>query len=521
MLVTAEIRNGKLQGVDEGGAVSFKGIPYAADTGGANRFLAPQPVRDWAGVRDARQFGDRCPQPVVTMSQTPLFAWYDQTSGFSEDCCSLNVYSPDLDGTARRPVMVYIHGGGFSRGGSGAPGIDGCNLARLHDVVVVTLNHRLNAFGYNNLGHLHPDFQDAANAGQLDIIAALTWVRDNIGAFGGDPGCVTVFGQSGGGSKIMILMAMPAARGLFHRAINMSGASGLNAQPAAYTEDLTRTLFAMLQIPEGDIRALQQVSTESFLKAHAMAVATVKKDEARPVVDGRHLPGGPLTPQGLAVHAQVPLMMGTTDTEATFFFRNDRRHFSVTADQVMARIKGQFSLGDAEAKALMAAFRHDEPDRTPADILFALASDVLLRGRMIRAAETFSASRPAPVYLYNFTWRIPVDEGLWRSPHIVDIPFAFGNVDKARLMTGPGPGPEETSRNMMSAFVAFARTGNPDNPRLPHWPPYDAQTRATMTFDECCQVVPDYRGGDRRASAGLLEQNSYALTNGPLFRYGE
>jgi para-nitrobenzyl esterase len=473
MLVTVEVQDGKLQGVYENGAVSFKGIPYAADTGGKNRFLAPEPVASWAGVREALQFGDRCPQPIVTMAQAPVFSWYDQTSAFSENCCSLNIYSPDLNPNARRPVMFYIHGGGFSRGGSGAPGVDGCNLAKFNDIVVITINHRLNAFGFNNMAYLNGDFPDAANAGLLDIIAALTWVKNNVTAFGGDPECVTIFGQSGGGSKVMLLLAMPGAKGLFHRAINMSGVSGLDPRPAAETEELTDELFKILGIQTGDISKLQKVPADAFLSAHLKAVAAINKDEARPVIDGLHLLAGPMTSEGLAIHASVPLMMGTTETEATFFFRNDKRHFYVTSDQVKARIKAQYDINDAKVEAIIAGYLGEDPNRTPAAILFAFASDVLFRGRMLRAADAKANAKQAPVYLYNFVWKVAVDGGIWRSPHCADIPFAFGNVDKATMMTGPGYGPIETSLNMMSAFATFARTGNPNNSRLPTWEPYN------------------------------------------------
>ena len=239
------------------------------------------------------------------------------------------------------------------------------------------------------------------------------------------------------------------------------------------------------------------------------------------MIDGRHIPAGPMTPQALALHSSVPLMMGTTATEATLFLRSDMRNFSVSADQVKARIKAQFGLDDARAEAIMTAYRKDEPNRTPVDILAALATDVTFRGRMLHGAEAKANARQAPVYVYQFLWKIPVDGGIWRSPHAVDIPFAFGNIDKARMMTGPGPGPQEVSRNLMAAFVAFARTGNPNNSRMPEWTPYDTTTRATMTIDEKCRLVNDFRGTDRLASATLLGQESYELQRGPLYRYSE
>ena len=224
--VTVEVENGRLQGLRENDAVSFRGIPYGADTGGRNRFMAPRPVASWAGVRDALEFGDRSPQGTGAEPVQPRQ---------SENCLVLNVYAPDVNQNARRPVMVWIHGGGF-RSGSG--NVDGRNLARSGDAVVVTINHRLSAFGYSPLGYLNPDFADAGNAGQLDLLAALRWIKANIHVFGGNPDNVTPFGVSGGGSKIQTLMIMPAADGMFHRAINQSGTTFYGMRPAAAWEPL-------------------------------------------------------------------------------------------------------------------------------------------------------------------------------------------------------------------------------------------------------------------------------------------
>jgi len=497
-----EIPSGKLRGVRENDVTSFKGVPYAAPSGGRNRLMAPQPVTTWAGVRDAVRYGDRCPQERETFGDAPILSWYAQSEPFSEHCCVLNVFTPGLDG-ARRPVMVYIHGGGYVTGGGGGAVLDGSNLAKFGDVVVVTLNHRLNVFGYLNLGHIDSDqFGDAANAGQLDLIAALTWVRQNIAAFGGNPESVTVFGQSGGGSKIMVLMAMPEAKGLFHRAINMSGTSGTTVASAEATEPYVNEFLKQLGIDKGNVRKLQETSVDALIKARLAAVEA-KREGSRPVIDGRHIVASPMTTQGLAVHASVPLLMGNANTEATFYFGTDPRHLRLTADQVKARLEAQFGVDDAKAESLIAAFRIDESSRTPSEVLIALISDTLFRVPMIRAAEAKAAAKQAPVYLYNFVWKAPVDGGIWGSPHAIDIPFAFGNTDKATSLTGTGSEPVEVSRNLMAAFVAFARTGNPNNSRMPEWKPYDTTTRATMTIDAKCQAVNDFHGADRVAGSDL------------------
>jgi para-nitrobenzyl esterase len=499
---TVDVQSGRLRGLRRDGVLRFRGIPYAAPTGGINRLQAPQPVTPWSGVRDALQCGHRSMQERETFADTPVLAWYGQSEPLGEDCCVLNVFTPELD-SVRRPVMVYIHGGGYVTGGGGGAVLDGGHLARFGDVVVVTVNHRLSVFGYLNLGHIDADlFGDAANAGQLDLIAALHWVRCNIAQFGGDPSNVTLFGQSGGGSKITVLMGMPAAKGLFHRAINMSGVSGMHVSPAAGTVPYADAVLDAAGVGRRQLRALQHVPAALLLKAREVALKS-HPEGSRPVLDGRHIPAGAMTPEGLRVHASVPLLMGTVDTEATFYFRTDMRNFHVDARQVKARICAQFGLDDAQAQAVMDAYREDAPERTPADILVALVTDTLFRVPMLHAAEAKAGAGKAPVYLYNFTWKSPVDGGVWGAPHTIDIPFAFGNNALSTSLTGIGSEPGVVSRNLMAAFVAFARTGNPENPHMPAWKPYDAQTRATMTVDVDCRAVNDFRGADRRASAAL------------------
>jgi para-nitrobenzyl esterase len=500
--VVAETDAGKLRGLRDDGGARFLGVPYAAATGGGHRFMAPQPVAAWTGVRDAVQFGPRCVQERETFGDAPVLSWYAQTEPFSEDCCVLNVYTPAVD-AARRPVMVYIHGGGYVTGGGGGAVLDGSRLARFGDVVVVTLNHRLNVFGYTNLAHLGDGrFADAANAGQLDLIAALGWVQRNIAAFGGDAGNVTLFGQSGGGSKIMTLLAMPQARGLFHRAINMSGASGTVVPQASVTQAYVDTFLETLGIDKSNLGRLQELPVDALLKARRAAF-TARREGARPVIDGRHIPASPMAPQSLPLHAQVPLLLGTADTEAAFYFANDKRHMALSARQVSERLKAQFGLDDAGAEALVTAFRADGPQRTPSEVLVTLISDTLFRLPMIRAAEAKAAAGRAPVYLYTFGWRAPVDGGIWGAPHAIDIPFAFGTTDRATQLLGHGPEPAQVSQSLMAAFVAFARTGRPDNPRMPAWKPYDAVARASMVVDLESRLVEDYRGADRRAAEPL------------------
>lgn len=502
--VVSKIESGQLRGSCHGDVVSFKGVPYAAPTSGSNRFMAPQPVPPWIGIREARHLGDRCPQDREDYADTPAFSWYGQTGNFGEDCCVLNVFTPSLQLNARRPVMVYIHGGGYITGGGGGHVLDGSNLAAFGDVVVVTLNHRLNIFGHANFSYLNTDlFQDAANAGQLDLIQALRWVQRNISAFGGDPLNVTLFGQSGGGSKIMVLLGMPAARGLFHRVINMSGAAGLKVTASADTELYAKTILRTLGIGKDCLYRLHDVSADALLIARRKVYEALKIDGARPVIDGKHVVASAMEPGGIELHSSVPMMLGTTDAEATFYFRNDHRNFAVDERQVEARISAQFGLDGNGVKALIAAYREDDPKRTATDVLVALASDVRFRIPMIRAAEAKSKSGQAPVYLYNFAWRSPIEGGVYRATHTIDLPFAFGNTAMATSLLGNGPEPVKISKSLMAAFVAFARDGNPSTSLTPGWQPYDPVSRNTMKIDTICQSINDFHGRDRIAASQL------------------
>lgn len=342
------ITGGHVLGVIENGSMAFRGLPYAADTSGDNRFKAPQPVTPWEGVRDASAFGHMLPQIRSTMGQDdPTFEWYFQPQDMGEDGLVLNVYTPDLTADAARPVLFYIHGGGYINGSGAGTGLDGGPLARFGDVVVVTINHRLNAFGYTAWGHLDPKaFGDAANAGHLDIIAALEWVQDNIATFGGDAGNVTLFGQSGGGSKIMSLIAMPAAQGLFHKAISMSGAAGLNLDPVKDLQPYADAFLSELGLTPDELTAAQHMTTDYVIDARSRAVAETYEG-ARPAIDGKHILYQSMSPEGMALHADIPLMFGHTKTESTLFMRSDMRNFDISEAQMRSRLKAGFGIDDA------------------------------------------------------------------------------------------------------------------------------------------------------------------------------
>ena len=415
--------------------------------------------------------------------------------------------------------MFYIHGGGFSTGSGDGAMLDGTYLAKYGDVVVVTVNHRLNVFGYTNLAHLHRDFADAANAGQLDLVAALEWVKTNIGAFGGEPQNVTAFGESGGGAKIVALSVMPDANGLFHRSINMSGSGAFSLKPAVAAEPLTNELLKVLGIDVANVRKLQEIPAEQLLAAHATAMANLKSDQSRPVVDGRYIFHAPMSPEGIALQASIPGIMSRTATEATPWLVADRRNLQVTAEQLSTRLKAQYGLDDAQAAAVSKGYRQDDPNRTPWDVLVAAASEALVRSPMRHAAEARSRAGAAPVYLCDFDWKSSVEGGIWGAPHAIDIPFAFGTLDQNRMTAGSDAGAIEASRNLMSAYVAFSRTGIPNDRRTPQWKPYDIATRPTMVFDKMSRLVNDFRSGDRRTSDRLSQQPTFQLMSGPLFRF--
>lgn len=493
---------GRVRGSFRAGAVVFRGLPYAAGTGGARRFLPPQPATPWAGVREAREFGPRAPQNEAPRSR--LFQWLTDDTAQGEDCLVLNVHTPAAD-ASRRPVMVYLHGGAFAIGSGSSPVLDGSSLAVQENVVVVTLNHRLNALGYLYAGpEAEPRFADAGNAGMLDLVAALQWVRDNIAAFGGDPGCVTIFGQSGGGAKVAILMAMPAAQGLFHRAIVQSSSSGFRVQEPEDAARAAHDLFLQLGLAPHDFAALQAVPAAALLKA--MQQVIVKQgghDHFRPVIDGRSLTRHPFYPEAPDISARVPLLIGATRTEATFFLIADPSYLAIDADEARRRVQRMLKLDDARTDALLAVYRQHHPDATPSELLGWVASDHMYRVANIGGAEQKARQGGAPVYAYELAWESPALGGKLKSPHTADLPFVFGNLEVAEAFTGSSPELLSLSRRMMRAWALFARSGDPNVEGMPTWKPYTLPERHTMVFNSSCRLVADPRGAEREAMQAL------------------
>ncbi|MFN4175662.1 carboxylesterase/lipase family protein [Phenylobacterium sp.] len=480
----ARTRHGRVRGYVDQGILAFRGIRYGADTG-PRRFQAPRPPAPWTGVADATAYGAACPQRDRDAGPT------------SEDCLFLNVWTPGLRDAAKRPVMVYIHGGAYANGSGSAPLYDGVRLARRGDVVVVTLNHRLNVFGYGYLARLVPGLPDSGNAGQLDLVLALEWVRDNIAEFGGDPGNVTVFGQSGGGAKIATMMAMPAAAGLFHRAATMSGQQVTASGPMNATRRTLAFLDALKLKPE-------QAADLRMLPAERLVEAMGIEDPVLgfgglyfgPVLDERNLKRHPFYPDAPAQSAAIPMIIGNTHDETRAFLGHDPSNFTLTWDELPGKLTFANLRVDVLPEAVVAEYRRLYPRYSPSDVLFAATTAARSwRGALIELEARARAGHPT--WAYQLDWATPKDGGKFGAPHASDIQFVFDNVAKPGA-TAIGPGAQSMADQMSEAFLAFARTGDPNCAAIPRWEPHYLPRRPTMVFDVPSRQEDDPRGAERR-----------------------
>ena len=480
-------RAGRVRGAVEGGLHVFRGLRYGEDTRPV-RFRAPVAVRPWSGVADATRFAASCPQRG------------DRYRPQSEDCLFLNIWTPSPDARAKRPVMLYIHGGAYSSGSVVDPLNDGRHLAAHGDVVVVTVNHRLNAFGYLYLARLDPRLADSGNAGQLDLILALQWVRDNIAAFGGDPSRVMVFGQSGGGAKIATMMGMPAARGLFHSAATMSGQQVTASGPLNASER-TAAYLARLGLGPGGLDALLELATERLVEAlDAEDPILGGGVYFGPVLDMKWLTRHPFFPDAHPQSLHIPMILGNTRDETRGFFGPDHpKIMGLTWDNLAERLGPELRV-DILPEWVVAQFRSRYPAYSPIDIFYAATTaGRSWRGQVIEADERARAGARA-TWVYQLDYQSPVkpERG---APHTHDIPLVFGTLDAEGSITGTGEAARRVSRQMMNAFIALARKGDPNHAALLEWPAYTLPERPTMIFDTRSRPENDPRRWERELFA--------------------
>ena len=494
--------NGPIIGLIADGIQTFRGVRYGAPPVGALRFMPPRKPEPWKSPAGCLYYGRSAMQLSSGGSAVSfpgdvgpaLYQVMDAPEDIvrqSEDCLFLNVWTPQLGGRKQRPVMVWFHGGGFNYGSGAWTVYDGHNLAKNHDVVVVTVNHRLNAFGYLYLGEAGDPA--SGNVGMLDLVAVLEWVRDNIGEFGGDPGNVTIFGQSGGGAKVSAILAMPAAKGLANRAIIESG-PGLRGTTKEAALAATKTVMKTLGVL--DVKALQEMPADKLLAAASGGDGGALR--WGPVVDGVVLNAHPFDPVAPAQSAGVPVMIGCTKDEATLYNVGFPWWGKLTDRELVEKLKPQF--GEKTDK-LIAAFRKMRPTDSPSYLYTDVASSAFAFMGSITLAERKAAQNAAPVYMYIWEWGAPVDNGIMRAPHTMEIPFAFDNVDKGPILLGRAESTKKLGRQTSGAWAAFARSGDPNKGSslgLPHWPAYDAQTRSTMMFDVNSRIEADPYGEVRK-----------------------
>ncbi|MEA2739993.1 MAG: para-nitrobenzyl esterase [Acetobacteraceae bacterium] len=507
MDTVVETTSGKVRGTLVEDVLTFKTMPYAASTAGANRFRPPQPVAPWSGVRDCSDFTGRAPQAGLRPATRPElenFSGAADPSPETEDCLTVNVWTPGCDPAAKRPVMVWFHGGAFAYGNANTPRTRGSRLAARNDVVVVTVNQRLNIFGHLDLSAFGGEaFRLSGNAGTLDMVASLEWVRDNVAAFGGDPGNVTIFGESGGGAKVSTLLSMPRAKGLFHRAIIQSGAAvRLRTKDRALA--LTECVLQHLGASAATIEAIQSVPVADLLAAIGPAQKALGGSPTPlfdrypfgPVVDGDVLPAQPFDPVASDLLADVPLMIGDMKNETANFLAvvDPVWNRTLTEAEMRQRIE---AIAGAHTGRVIDLYRQLYPDLNPAERLIAVTTDCNFRIRSLVLAQRRAALRRGPVWMYSFEWETPVLGGKLKAPHAMDVPFTFNTLDLTNA-TGGDPDAQVLADTMSSVWATFARHGRPEHKSIPAWPVYDTSTRATLILDKVCRIENDPRGEARR-----------------------
>lgn len=491
--VVAQTRAGPVRGSVEHGVRAFRGVRYGSDTA-TRRFLPPLPPAPWSSVQDASNYAPSCPQRGALREAA------------SEDCLFLNVWTPALRDGGARPVLFYVHGGAYDEGSGSSPLYDGARLCRRGDVVVVTVNHRLNAFGYLYLGRLAgPQYADSGNAGMLDLVLALNWIRDNIAEFGGDSRRVMLFGQSGGGAKIATLMAMPAAQGLFHRAATLSGEQ-ITASGPLHATRRAQAFLAALQVPDSEAVRIAALPTGRLVQALATPDPVIGHGGIYfgPVLDERALRRHPFYPDAPPQSATVPMIIGNTHDETRDLIGGaDPGAFHLTWERLPQALAKDMR-ADILPEHVIAEYRRLYPSASASDIFFA-ATTASRSWRPSIIESELRAAQGSPAFVYQLDWRSPQDGGRWGAPHGLDIPLVFGNleapVDLQGTRIGSGERAQRMSERMSDAFIAFARTGNPNTRGLPTWERYELPRRQTMLLDDAPRLVDDPRRVERRLFA--------------------
>ena len=500
----ATTTSGQVRGTKIEGVPVWYCIPYGADTSGANRFRPPQPVVPWDGVRETTGIVNMAPQIRGTYPnrlEVADFLGKRDAGAQSEDCLTLSVWSTAKAG--KKPVMVWLHGGAFATGSGNSDFTRGSRLAQ-RDVVVVTVNHRLNIFGFLDLSAVGgPEFAHSGNAGLLDLVAALQWVQANIAAFGGDPACVTIFGESGGGAKVSSLLAMPMAQGLFHRAIIQSGCAirhrtqerAASVTQAALSALGTTSIATLQALPIADLlAAIPAIEAAAGPSPHFF----FDRYPFGPMVDGDIVPAHPFDPAAPACSAGVPVMLGDTKDEAAGFTVHDDKIWNRTLTEAELEARLQRLAGARTAEA-MALYKQVMPAESPADRWISMLTDAQYRNRTVVASHRLTQRAGAPIYVYNFAWNSPRAGGKLKSPHAVEVPFCFDAVD----LTNVGAPDRVLSGKMADVWAAFARTGSPQHPSIPHWFPHQRGTRATMVFEDTVRITHDPHYSRRRIWAQI------------------
>lgn len=489
-----ETTAGRVRGYIRNGTRIFKAIPYGDNTAGANRFMPPRPPKPWAGVKECFEYGPQTPQgdgslwePEAPSLYTDLYERLPEVQ--SEDCLVLNVWTPALD-NARRPVMFWIHGGGFSTGSGASKWYDGTNIAQKQDVVVVTINHRLNVFGYSHLGAFHDDFADSSNCGTLDAAAALRWVRDNIANFGGDPDRVMVHGQSGGGRKTTMVLTNTETQGLFHRAVVQSG-SQLRVDTPEMGEARAARLLQALDIAPRDVHRLQQLPVTDIQRVQGAA----SRGQWRPVAGSPSLPHHPSDPEAIAMSRNIPVMIGTCRTENSGFMAGDPAMDTLSDEALLARLENAQA---GEGRRLYDMYRRIYPTSANAEIAYMASTDPGYFLASCIQADLMSEAHREHVYYYSFDRETPVDGGRFYAPHAEEIPFVFDSLEYGQRIAGPQTPQSQALADQVSALWAnFARNGIPSATGVRGWSPYNTASRPTLMINYESDMQNDPRGEQR------------------------